>query len=83
MLHYAFNDYLTQSVGEKQKRAVAASSARLTISRKDLKKRDYGKMHLVGQPDMLVGDLPTQKLSQEQLEAVARFLYDVLSVKEN
>jgi hypothetical protein len=67
---------------ERQKRTVEASPVKFSISREDLKKGNYGNAWVMGRPNMLIGDLPQKPLTKEQAQAVARFLYDVLSVKE-
>ena len=67
---------------ERQKRTVEASPVKFSISREDLKKGNYGNARVMGRPNMLIGDLPQKPLTKEQAQSVARFLYDVLSVKE-
>ena len=70
-------------IGAQQMRTVGTSSVGLSISRDDLKKGAYRNAHVTNSPDMLFDDLPHKALTKEQALAVAKFLYDVLSVKEN
>lgn len=67
---------------ERQMQTVEASPVKFSISREDLKKGNYGNAWVMGRPNMLIGDLPQKPLTKEQVQAVAKFLYDVLSVKE-
>jgi hypothetical protein len=73
---------LAKNIVAQQERTVEASPVKFSISREDLKKGNYGYAWVMGRPNMLIGDLPQKPLTKEQAQAVARFLYDVLSVKE-
>ena len=67
---------------ERQKRTVEAVPVKFSISREDLKNGNYGNAWVMGKPNMLIGDMPQKPLTKEQAQAVVRFLYDVLTVKE-
>ncbi len=73
---------MAKNIVAQQERTVEASPVKFSISREDLKKGNYGNAWVMGRPNMLIGDLPQKPLTKEQAQAVARFLYDVLSVKE-
>lgn len=73
---------MAKDIVAQQMRTVEAFPVKLSISRDDLKKGNYGNAWVIGKPNMLFGDLPQKALTKEQAQAVARFLYDVLSVKE-
>ena len=76
-------NHCAKGIVAQQMRTVDASPVKLSISRADLKKGNYGNAWVTGNPDMLFDDLPHKALTKEQALAVAKFLYDVLSVKEN
>ena len=77
------NNTNKNEIVDKHLRMVEVFPAKLSISREDLKKGNYGNAWVLGRTDMLFADMPQKALTKEQAQAVARFLYDVLSVKEN
>lgn len=50
----------------------------LTISVSDLRKGNYEKLFVNGQTSTTFQNAPKQKLSKEQLEGIAKFLFTVL-----